>query len=101
VTPDRIGLVIGGVALALLIAVVVATIVHPSAGKRLRRYNEQRTALRDFLAAAPGGSLELDWATYGEVPKQEVILLAGKHSWQFADDELTDSAWVLRFTKSP
>lgn len=97
---DLIGLLIGGAGFVLLMIVIVATMIVPSAGPRLRRYNEQRAALREFFAKAPGSTLEFDWAVYGEVPKPEIILLAGKHSWQFADDELTDDGWTLRFTKS-
>lgn len=99
--PDQIGLLVGGTGFVLLLTMVIVTMIVPPAGKRLRRYNEQRTALKDFFASAPGHSLELDWATYGEVPKQEVILMARKASWQLKSDELTDTGWLLRFTKSP
>lgn len=97
---DTIGLLIGGAGFLLLMIVVVMTIMVPRHGPRNTRYNEQRAALREFFAKAPGPALEFDWATYGEVPKQEVIILAGKESWQFAGDKLTDDGWTLRFTKS-
>ncbi|CAM3569413.1 hypothetical protein KIPE111705_14610 [Kibdelosporangium persicum] len=97
---DQIGLVVGGTGFVLLLTMVIVTMIVPSAGRRLRRYNEQRAALKDFFASAPGRSLGLDWAAYGEVPKQEVILVARKASWQFTGDELTDTGWTLRFTKS-
>jgi hypothetical protein len=97
---DTIGLLIGGAGVVLLMIVVVMTIMVPRHGPRNRRYNEQRAAVREFFAKAPGSTLEFDWAGYGEVPKPEIILLAGKHSWQFADDKLTDEGWTLRFTKS-
>jgi hypothetical protein len=96
---DQIGLVIGGAGLALLITMVALTIILPRQGARSDGYNTQRVALREFFAQAPGDTLEFDWAVYGEVPKPEILVLAGKSSWKFASDELTDTGWTLRFTK--
>lgn len=98
--PEQIGLLIGGIAFGLFMTMVIITMIVPPAGRRLRRYNEQRDALKAFFAKAPGTSLEVNWPDYGEIPKAEVIILGGKQSWTFTDDELTDSTWVLRFTKS-
>jgi hypothetical protein len=84
----------------ILIITALVTMNVPLHGARNRRYNEQRVALREFFAEAPGTTLEFDWFSYGDVPKPEVIILAGKSSWKFASDELTDTGWTLRFTKS-
>jgi hypothetical protein len=99
VRTDQIGLLILLISFGLFLTMVIITIIVPMEGRRFSRYNQQRVALREFFAAAPGTSLEFDWAVYGEVPKPEVILLAGKSSWMFASDELTDTGWTLRFTK--
>jgi hypothetical protein len=98
---DQIGLLIGGIAFGLFLTMVIITIIVPTEGRRFSRYNQQRAALREFFAAAPGASLEFDWAVYGEVPKPEILVLAGKSSWKFVSDELTDTGWTLRFTKQP
>ncbi len=98
---DQIGLLIMAVSFGLLLTMVIVTIIVPTEGRRFSRYNSQRVALREFFAKAPGDKLEFDWAVYGEVPKPEVLLLAGKSSWKFASDELTDTGWTLRFTKQP
>jgi hypothetical protein len=87
------------ISFGLFLTMVIVTIIVPTEGRRFNRYNAQRVALREFLASAPDTSLEFDWAVYGEVPKPEILVLAGKSSWEFASDELTDTGWTLRFTK--
>jgi hypothetical protein len=96
-TSDQIALLILLISFGVMLATAALTIVVPSAGRN-RRYNSQRAALRDVFAQ-PGDALELDWTRYAEVPKPEVLILAGKHSWTFSADEITDHAWLLRFTK--
>jgi ABC-type transport system involved in cytochrome bd biosynthesis fused ATPase/permease subunit len=95
-----IGLILLAISFVLLLTMVVITMIVPSAGRRLRRYNAQREALRSRFASSAAASLELDWAIYGEVPKQEMIILGRRHSWQFASDSLTPDGWRLRFTRS-
>lgn len=90
-------LFMSSVGLILLSAVV--TIIVPRTGPRLKKYQEQRAALNDFFANAEGSRLEFDWFRFGEVPKQELVMLAGEHHWRFDSDEITDTAWILRFRK--
>jgi hypothetical protein len=96
----EIGLPLLAISFVVLLTMVVITMVVPSTGRRLSRYNEQREALRGLFAASSGTSLDVDWPTYGEVPKQEVIILGRKHSWEFQADSLTADGWLLRFTRS-
>jgi hypothetical protein len=96
---DNIGFAMMLVSFGVLVVTAVITMNVPRHGPRNRRYNEQRKALGEAFAREPGPTVEFDWFRYGEVPKPEVIILAGKHSWKFDSEKTTDDGWFLRFTK--
>ncbi|RSM70300.1 hypothetical protein DMH04_45050 [Kibdelosporangium aridum] len=87
-------LFLGSMGLIILCAIV--TMIVP----RRRNDQDQRTAATDFFGAATGPALEFDWFRFGDVPKQDLIKLADQHGWRFDSDQVTDNAWILRFTKS-
>lgn len=87
--------------LGLFLLTVAITIVVPRKGPRQRKHSVQRTAAGDFFGTASGDRLEVDWFQFGEVPKQELVTIASEYHWQFKSDQITDSGWILRFTKVP
>jgi len=98
-TSNQISVLMIVVSLGLIVITNGIVYVIPLEGRRLRRGKTQRASLESVLAEAAGTSLEVNWRTYGEVPKADIVALAGAHSWTLVSDEITAGGWMLRFSK--
>ena len=98
-TSNQISVLMIVVSLGLIVITNGIVYVIPLEGRRLRRGKAQRAALESVLVEAPGTSLEVNWRTYGEVPKADIVSLASEHSWTLVSDEITAAGWMLRFRK--
>ncbi|GAB3876194.1 hypothetical protein ACFQ1S_19485 [Kibdelosporangium lantanae] len=98
-TSSQISVLMIVVSLGLILVTNGIVYVVPLEERRLRRGKAQRAALESALVEAAGTSLEMDWRTYGEVPKADIIALASAHSWTLVSDEITAAGWMLTFAK--
>ncbi|MEY7970457.1 hypothetical protein AB8O38_00495 [Saccharomonospora xinjiangensis] len=66
-------------------------------GVRQRRRAEQLKTLRE-LARTPGSTLEFDWQCCRNIAFAELRRELGRRGWRFVDEEVTPTAWLLRFS---
>lgn len=83
--------------LSLVLMLMVAVDAPRSVVRRRRQ--RQRADLEQALNEVGRGEPTLDWMRFKDVPKQELVDMAGKRGWHYSDQEVRGNSWLLRFTK--
>ncbi len=86
-------------ALSLVLMLMIAVDAPRSVMRR--RKQRQRASLEQALNEVGRGEPALDWMRFKDVPKQELVDMAGKRGWHYLDQEVRGNSWMLRFTRDP